>query len=181
MTTNAAICTIIKFTAVKSRLHIVFSICRKSSLQKSRKKSMDTPYIIAMTFIILSVLCGIGQHHPPDTMADFGMLRRTSCPLPTFGAKQISENYVYTYRQPVGGYLWRLSGIEPACVDHNNAVHLYTNNLSPSLRAVPHTPPAYSPRTYRTVFPEPSCGREGFTPCRPFLPPISRPSAGQKT
>lgn len=71
MTTNAAICTIIEFTAVKSRLHIIFSNCRKSSLQKSRKKSMDTPYIIAMTFIILSVLCGIGQHHPPDTGGGF--------------------------------------------------------------------------------------------------------------
>lgn len=46
--------------------------------------------------------------------------------------------------------VWRLSGIEPACAAYN-AMHLYTTNLSPSLRAVPHTPKAYSPRTYRAV------------------------------
>lgn len=85
---------------------------------------------------ILAFAASGGITHPIP-MADFGMLRRTSAPhrhLERTLTKTMSDshNYSATCRR----CLWRLSGLEPACADHNNAMHLYTTNLSPSLRAV---------------------------------------------
>lgn len=119
---------------------------------------------------------GIGQHHPPDTSGGFWDAPPYILPRPTFGATQTKTMSVsHIYSATCRRCLRRSSGLEPSCADHNNAMHLYTTNLSPSLRAVPHTPKAYSPRPYRVVLVvtswlgEPtlciakftSCGREG--------------------